>query len=235
MLNCDMSQGISTVEEQIISAVKPFTMTPPARALAVLRAVEYIEKTGCAGDIVECGVWRGGIMMAVALALRNSGAATRKLYLYDTFDGMSAPTAVDVDYEGKSATAHLSEQPKNKDNHYWAYSPIDDVQRNVLATGYPSSHVQFVKGRVEDTIPGVIPDQIALLRLDTDWYESTKHELIHLYPRLVQGGILILDDYGSWQGARRAVDEYFAMLGAAPVMVSVRDGFDDSSRICIKP
>jgi hypothetical protein len=76
------------------------------------------------------------------------------------------------------------------------------------STGYPSDLINYVEGKVEETIPVNAPDQISLLRLDTDWYESTKHELIHLYPRLVEGGVLIIDDYGHWQGARRAVDEY---------------------------
>jgi len=68
--------------------------------------------------------------------------------------------------------------------------------------------MHFIKGRVEETIPNAAPEQIALLRLDTDWYESTRHELIHLFPRLTHGGVLIIDDYGYWQGARKAVDEY---------------------------
>jgi hypothetical protein len=83
----------------------------------------------------------------------------------------------------------------------------------MTATGYPSNKIHFIKGPVEETIPRQMPSpSIALLRLDTDWYESTKHELIHLFPRLSAGGILIIDDYGHWAGARQAVDEYFAGL-----------------------
>jgi hypothetical protein len=91
--------------------------------------------------------------------------------------------------------------------------------------------VNLVKGPVESTIPATIPDQLAILRLDTDWYESTKHELDHLYPRLVSGGILIIDDYGHWQGARQAVDEYFARQNLKPLLSRI----DYTCRIMIKP
>lgn len=76
-------------------------------------------------------------------------------------------------------------------------------------TGYPIERVRFVEGRVEDTLPVRVPDRISLLRLDTDWYESTRCELEHLFPKLVPGGVLIVDDYGHWEGCRRAVEEYF--------------------------
>ena len=91
---------------------------------------------------------------------------------------------------------------------FWCYAPLDAVREAVLSSGYPSRKITFVKGRVEDTLPQAAPEKIAILRLDTDWYESTRHELETLYPRLVRGGVLILDDYGHWQGAKKAVDEY---------------------------
>jgi hypothetical protein len=98
------------------------------------------------------------------------------------------------------------------------------------STAYPGSHIHYVKGRVEDTIPKHAPQAIALLRLDTDWYESTRHELEHLFPRLVRGGVLILDDYGHWKGAKEAVDEYFAKLGRSPLLQRL----DYSGRLAIK-
>ena len=88
----------------------------------------------------------------------------------------------------------------------WAYATLDDVRANMETTGYPS--IRYVVGKVENTIPAQMPERINLLRLDTDWYESTRHELEHLWPRLRPGGVLILDDCGWWDGARRAVDEY---------------------------
>ena len=90
--------------------------------------------------------------------------------------------------------------------------------------------VEFVQGRVENTLPAAAPPEIALLRLDTDWYESTRHELEHLYPRLVDGGVLIVDDYGYWQGARQAVDEYFGETGEAILLNRI----DDTGRIAVK-
>jgi hypothetical protein len=92
----------------------------------------------------------------------------------------------------------------------WCYASIEDVRQNILSTGYPEEKIYLVKGKVEHTIPKILPEKLSLLRLDTDWYESTKHELIHLCPQLSPEGILIIDDYGHWQGARKAVDEYFA-------------------------
>jgi hypothetical protein len=87
------------------------------------------------------------------------------------------------------------------------------VKLNIESTNYPKNLVHFVKGKVEDTIPQTMPEKIAILRLDTDWYESTYHELKHLFPKLVKGGIIIIDDYGHWKGAREAVDQYFTENG----------------------
>lgn len=190
-----------------LAAVRPFTMTSVERIVALTQAVEYVQRSEFAGAIVECGVWRGGSMMAVARTLLAGGDADRDLYLFDTFEGMSAPTDTDRDHRGNSAAGLLDSS--SRDEAVWCYAGIEDVRANLESTGYPRERLHFVQGRVEDTIPDRAPDEIALLRLDTDWYESTAHELSHLYPRLRSGGILIVDDYGHWQGARKAVDEYF--------------------------
>ena len=87
------------------------------------------------------------------------------------------------------------------------------MRRTVAATGYPMDRERFVPGPVEETLPAAAPETIALLRLDTDWYESTRHELVHLFPRLRPGGVLIVDDYGHWSGAKHSVDEYFSGTG----------------------
>jgi len=113
----------------------------------------------------------------------------------------------------------------------WAMAPLDRVRRNVLATGYPAERVHFIQGKVEDTLPANAPDRIALLRLDTDWYESTHHELTHLYPRLSPGGVLIIDDYGHWQGSRLAVDEFFAARAYTPLLGRM----DYTGRMMVKP
>jgi O-methyltransferase len=191
-------------EIQIVEAVKPYTLTNEERIAALVSAVRYIVEDKTPGDLAECGVWRGGSIMAMALSLMYYSDSSRHLYLYDTFEGMSAPTEHDQDLDGQSAHSVFARFGPGK----WVRAPMEDVRANVLSTGFPEEKVHFVKGKVEETLPAMRPDRLALLRLDTDWYESTKHELIHLFPLLESHGILIVDDYGHWKGARKAVDEY---------------------------
>ena len=217
---------------RIFNTVNPYTMTSPERVAALVEAVRYVVANDIPGDFVECGVWRGGSSMAAALALKELGDVSRELWLYDTYEGMSAPTGEDVDVGGQSAATKFSQRQLSEDSSEWCRSPIDDVRRNLESTGYPADKLHFVKGKVQDTIPGEIPaDAIAILRLDTDWYESTRHEMQHLYPRLARNGVLILDDYGYWQGARKAVDEYFAAHEIRPLMGRV----DFAGRMILKP
>jgi hypothetical protein len=216
---------------KVIDRVQPYTMTSPDRIFALVQAIRYVTNAGIPGSIVEAGVWRGGSAMAAAIELMTHGDQTRDLYLYDTYEGMSEPTKEDLDFRGQAADSQLASSEKSTNSQIWAYSPIEEVRQNLLSTGYPGEKLHFIKGKVEDTIPGEIPDQIALLRLDTDWYESTKHEMEHLYPRLVSGGVLILDDYGHWQGARQAVDEYIA----AHNLHLLLNRIDNTGRIALKP
>ncbi|MDM8553374.1 TylF/MycF/NovP-related O-methyltransferase [Desulfococcaceae bacterium HSG7] len=188
--------------------VKPYTGTGPERVKALLDSVEYIVANKIDGAIVECGVWRGGSTMAMAFALIKASDETRDLYLYDTFAGMSKPTDVDISVYGDNACKTFPETMISEDASSWCLATLEDVKQNVFSTGYPKEKFHFIKGKVENTIPANIPKSIALLRLDTDWYESTKHELKHLFPLLKPNGILIIDDYGHWEGARKAVDEY---------------------------
>lgn len=188
--------------------VRPFTMTSPERIFSLCEAVNYVVHKKIQGDIVECGVWKGGSMMAVAETLLRAGDSSRNLYLFDTFEGMPPPTKNDVDLAGMPAEKLLKRSDKEKDESVWCRATLDVVKEALGSTGYPSDKVHFIKGMVEETIPQYVPEKIALLRLDTDWYESTKHEMMHLFPRLSKGGVLIIDDYGHWQGARKAVDEY---------------------------
>jgi O-methyltransferase len=215
---------------RIFRTVEPFTMTGPERIYALLRAVDYIAENKIPGDFVECGVWRGGSTMAMALQLLSHGVSDRVLHLYDTYTGMNAPTDADDSLQGQPAADEFQRTQTSSDTSTWCYSPIEDVKKNVLSTGYPERNVHFIKGKVEDSIPSHIPEKIALLRLDTDWYESTKHEMTHLFPRLVQGGVLIIDDYGHWEGARRAVDEYLADNGIHILLNRV----DYTARIGVK-
>ena len=193
----------------ILRRCEPATMTSVERIYALYKAVEHLSLAGIAGDIVECGVWRGGSMMCAALTLLQTGDTARQLYLYDTYEGMVAPETADIDINGLPASAQLAQEGRSADSMIWAYATLEVVRENMQSTGYPESKVTYVRGPVEDTIPKTIPERIALMRLDTDWYSSTRHELEHLFPRLVPGGIIVIDDYGHWRGARQAVDEYF--------------------------
>ena len=192
---------------EIIQRVKDLTMTSPEMIFALCEAVRYINSHNIPSDIVECGVWKGGSMMAVAHMLLKLNDVNRNLYLFDTFEGMPPPSDIDVNLEGFSAETLLRDS--KKDEKIWAYAPLESVRQAISATNYDPKKIYFIQGMVEETIPNQAPENISILRLDTDWYESTRHELIHLFPRLVKGGIIIIDDYGYWQGARKAVDEYF--------------------------
>ena len=216
-----------------IEAVQPFTMTTPELLEALWRSVRWIADTSVPGAVVECGVWRGGSMMAAARTLleRND---VRDLYLFDTFAGMPPPTAEDKfsAYDGYDPMGHWRRRRRGSgDASSWHEVSVDEVRANVLSTGYPPERVHMVQGRVEDTLPGAAPDAIALLRLDTDWYESTRVEMEHLYPLLSPGGVLLLDDYGHYEGARRAVDEYLAAAGERLLLSRV----DYTGRMAVKP
>ena len=169
--------------------------------------------------------------MAAALTLLQAGADDREIYLFDTFEGMSQPTERDRTPDGLSAQQQLDGDPARA-GVVWAVARLDEVRANMVSTGYPPERIHYVKGPVEQTLPSSAPEgPIALLRLDTDWYESTKQELTHLFPRLSSGGILIIDDYGHWEGARQAVDEYFAARGQPFFLHRI----DYTGRLLVKP
>mgnify|MGYP006274538439 CR=1 FL=1 len=220
-------QGQGTIA--LLRKVEPFTMTSPERVAALVEATRYVSRACVPGAIVECGVWRGGSMMAIALSLLELGDTTRDLFLFDTYEGMSASLDKDKDCSGNLAAQLLANTPAGTD--IWCEAGIEEVRANLLMTGYPAERLHFIKGKVEDTLPHAGLGRIALLRLDTDWYESTRHELVLLYPQLVVGGVLIIDDYGHWQGAREAVDEYFANPARQPVLLQ---RVDYSGRLVIK-
>jgi len=217
-------------ELALVKFVEPFTMTSPERIQALANAVHWIIDEKIPRAFVECGVWRGGSMMVVARTLLESGVFDRDLYLFDTYEGMTAPTAVDVDHQGTAAARRFAKRQTGANSADWARATLDEVRANLHRTEYPSDHLHLVKGKVEETLPASAPDAIALLRLDTDWYESTKHELEHLWSRLVSGGICIIDDYGHWAGSRRAVDEYFNSCGIRVLMHRI----DYAGRLIVK-
>ncbi len=218
-------------DAELIASLQEYTMTSPQRLWSLLGAVRHVVDNRIPGDFVECGVWRGGSVMAMARQLGALGVNDRRIWLYDTFAGMTQPTSSDVEAgSGVSAEALLATTPLGDGDNVWCVAGRADVEANVRSTGYAFEQFKFVEGDVAQTLRQNAPEKISLLRLDTDWYESTKVELEVLYPRLSVGGVCILDDYGHWQGARKAVDEYFDKLGLRPYMHPI----DYSGRVMIK-
>jgi len=191
-----------------INFVKDYTMTSVERLVTLSRSIEFLIENNIEGDIVECGVWRGGSMMLVANKLLELKSIDKKIYLFDTFEGMSEPGDKDVAWDKISAEEKLYNAEKYGERNVWCYSTLEEVKNNLNKTAYPENEILYVQGKVEDTLPHSAINKISLLRLDTDWYESTKHELECLYDKLEVGGILIIDDYGHWEGAKKAVDEF---------------------------
>ncbi|HIF02788.1 MAG TPA: macrocin O-methyltransferase [Nitrospinaceae bacterium] len=202
-----------------------YTLTSMERCYSLYKAIQYITKGDILGDIVECGVWRGGSAMLAALTLIKSQQTHRKIYLYDTYEGMPEPTDKDIDIHGVPYRLLWK-----KEKEFLSVS-LDEVKKNIFSTGYPKENIIFVKGMVQDTIPNTVPKQIALLRLDTDLYESTYHELFHLYPKTTSQGVIIIDDYGHFQGSQEATEKY---LSQNPQKVLLHR-IDYSCRVWIKP
>jgi hypothetical protein len=226
----------SPEDRVIVERATPFTMTGPDRLHALVDAVRYCVAAGIPGDFAECGVWRGGSVLAMILTLQSAGIDDRDIHLFDTFEGMTEPTEQDVSAHDRPALETWQEAQASG-TRAWdavfgesAYGE-DMVRQTLLETGYPADRLHLVRGPVEETLPDAAPERIALARLDTDWYESTHHEMLHLYPRIESGGVLIIDDYGHWQGARRAVDEYLEEMGVALLLNRV----DYAARIALKP
>jgi O-methyltransferase len=204
--------------------IRQYTMVDQSGAHAAWEAVNYVSHRNVSGAFVECGVWRGGISMLMAIRAMTLGDKREK-FLYDTFEGMSEPTKHDNDKNGIDAQTLLTNTTRaDESDSVWAYASKGAVESNFRAVGCGGAGVHFIKGKVEETIPHTLPDRIAILRLDTDWYESTKHELEHLYPRLQTGGVLLIDDYGYWAGCRKAVDEYFSGVDARPYFTMLKNG-----------
>ena len=221
----------SEPDKATIRGLRRYTMTSSERLWSLLNAVRYVVHESVPGDFVECGVWRGGSVMAMAGELTHLGVTDKRIWLYDTFAGMTEPTAEDVEaVTGVTAARMLTETPVGDGNNVWCVAGRADVEANVRSTGYPFENFTIVEGDVAQTLHVASPPRVSLLRLDTDWYESTKVSLEVLYPRLVVGGVCILDDYGHWEGARKAVDEFFSERGHRPYMHPI----DFSGRVFIK-
>lgn len=195
---------------KFIEICSKFSMTGQQRMYLLSQAILNVKEKKLEGDFVECGVWRGGNILLYQL-LNDFYSLNKNIFAYDTFEGMTTPEDIDINYTGNSAKELLLKNKKSEhiiNTH--ALSTIDSVKKNILKHS-KLENINFIIGAVEKSLllEKNLPKKISVLRLDTDWYASTKIELEILYPRLVQGGVLIIDDYGHWQGARKAVDEYF--------------------------
>ncbi len=198
-----MNMNRQRTDEEIHRLCGVITSCGPQRLQQVLDSVDYVVKNSIEGVLVEIGVWRAGLCAAMAYKLMQLGVE-RDIYLVDTFSGMTLPSNVDVDLNGGPAINDYNSIPN------WCGVPLEEVKTNMEATGYPTEKIHYMVGDVLDTKLEDIPAQIAILRLDTDWYASTKFELKYFEPRVSKGGVVIIDDYGHWQGSRKATDEHIA-------------------------
>ena len=218
---------------ELLPKIRPHTRTLNAgvdAAWALYQSIEYIVRSGIPGDIAECGVWSGGSILLAAHALRHFGDTSRRLFLYDTFAGMPKPDPLDARWDGVPALPTWEHYQRN--GRAWCFGGNQDhVRQVVCSSGYPEDRFVFVAGMVEDTLPATRPESISLLRLDTDFFRSTYHELVHLYPLLSPGGVLIIDDYGAFQGAKLATDLSIAENRLPLFLIRI----DSSVRLAVKP
>jgi len=218
------------------------SMVSRQRLFATLMSSRYVCDAGISGAFVECGVWRGGNAI-IAADVFNRHGRNESVYLFDTFTGMTEPTEYDFDNRRHELARNRFEEERRVAQSKVAsalirvlrprrrrYASLEEVKQHVLDAGIPMDRVEFIKGDVLETLndEGNLPQRISVLRLDTDWYESTKKELEVLWPRLSPGGILMIDDYGHWAGAKKAVDEYFN--GRRPFLHYI----DHTGRLTIK-
>lgn len=220
------NQYLRDMDDEFIGlweVVKNYTMISPERGWALAEAVRYVSKANITGDIVECGVWKGGACLLASHILHSVEPRTERLiWLYDTFKGMVEPGVNDrIASSGQALT--------ERDVEGWWAVDITEVQSLMKKSPLDEGLFNFVVGAVGETLEINVPQKIAILRLDTDWYESTMKELEILYPRLSKGGVLIVDDYGHFTGARKAVDEYFR---EQPVLLHRSDY---TGRVVVKP
>lgn len=211
---------LSDADNDLIKFVRKndLTMVSDDRLYTTLMACKHVLERKVNGDFVECGVWRGGNAILAAGIFKQYGSQKRT-YLFDTFSGMTEPISDDVSYTGKVAKKWY-ELKKKADHIDWCYASLDEVRKNFEKAELLDEKVSFVRGDVLETLQNneLLPEKISVLRLDTDWHESTKAELEILYPRLSIGGVLIIDDYGHWSGSKKAVDEYFETNGNRPFL-----------------
>ena len=185
--------------EVIVRASSPHSACSKERLLMNIDAIRSVNNLNIPGHIVEVGVYKGGSMIAMMRANKNPA---RQFYLFDTYEGMTAPCEHDTDLNGYSASDLLV-----RDKGVRCISSLEEVKSNISKnTRTPPENIHYIVGDITKTTTRVEP--IAILRLDTDFYESTKFELDYFYDSVSRGGIIIIDDYGHWKGCKKAVDEF---------------------------
>jgi len=184
-------------------------------------AVNYILKNNIDGVIIECGVDSGNFEYIWINELMKNNAI-RDIFLYDTFSGLVEPS--ENDFTCEDATIYKMDKEevyntwKNQiiddKTNGWCYTPLEIVKNKLNSTGYPNDKLHYIVGDVMETLKEKtnIPEKIAILRLDTDWYESSKYELEQMYDNVVIGGVIIFDDYYHWNGQRKATDDFFKSI-----------------------
>jgi hypothetical protein len=191
------------------------------------QSVRWVIKNSVPGDIVECGTGKGGHAILAAGIIRDLGS-DKKIFIFDTFTGMTTPGPTDFRlWDGQLAETvfesnkNMAQDPETFGS--WLKHTRHEVETNFDIFGLGVDNVVFVQGDVAETlrVPSNIPAAVSFLRLDTDWEDSTKTELEELFPRLVCGGVLVVDDYLYWHGQQKAVDDYFAARGARPLLARV--------------
>ena len=220
-------------ELENIEISKLYSMTGEKRMSYLTKSIKYIFENKIDGDFVECGVWQGGNLILMQRLIDHYGEK-KSIYGYDTFDGMTLPSEFDLDINNNKASNLLSNEKKveNLENeNVWCYSGVKTVKQN-FTKHTKNNYLKLIKGDVTNTLKNNenLPKNISLLRLDTDFYESTKIEMEILFPLVVKNGLIIVDDYGHWKGQKKAVDEYLNKINFKPFMFEV----DYSCRIFIK-
>lgn len=216
----DIAVELDDIEVEIIKHVleSGYTTTSVPRLVNTLKSCRYAVENDIPGDFVECGVWRGGHGILAKKILEHLGS-NKKVWMFDTFEGMTTPTSFDVEAASQSEAKKQFESSQRETHNDWCYASLEDVKKNCTDSGLNIEAFEFIKGDVCKTlkVSKKLPKEVCVLRLDTDWYASTKVELEVLYPRLSKSGVIIIDDYGHWEGARKAVDEYFHSTLSKPL------------------
>ncbi len=199
-------------DKKLLDLIQNYSMTTQIRIFTLLQSLRHLKNKKIDGDYVECGVWKGGNIILFKKFIEDEDEnSKKKIFAFDTYEGMTEPDKNDYDLSSNITANILLKADKAKKTNTWGICDLESVKKNIQTCVNSTENIKFIKGPVESTLNDTsnLPNKISLLRLDTDWYSSTKKELDVLYDRVTPGGIVIIDDYGHWGGAKKAVDEFF--------------------------